>query len=145
DGDVVPCAFAAWRMAKPALQNTVVSAAAFIGERTDARSPLEVVTTAGRLEHAAAFTAVLHDGRHVAVPAVTPAPGLRPETAPRPSVTMLGRETAAMAIAFVLPATATAIAVFARHVARVSSLDEFELPLPHNLPASFALMIVLYL
>jgi membrane protease YdiL (CAAX protease family) len=81
----------------------------------------------------------------VAVPALTREPVLSPQTTDRPPVTLLGRETIAMAVAFVLPATATAIALFARHVAGIADLDEFDLPLPHDLPASLVLMVVLYL
>lgn len=100
---------------------------------------------AGRLEHPAAFTALTVDGVLVAVPALTRAPGLTDTTGGPANTPMLGRETVAMAIAFVLPATVTAIAIFARHVARVSNLDEFDLPLPHNLPGSLVLMVLLYL
>jgi len=60
-------------------------------------------------------------------------------------VPLLGLETIAMTVAFVLPATAAAVALFAQHLAHVSDLDEFDLPLPHNLSASLVLMVVLYL
>jgi membrane protease YdiL (CAAX protease family) len=142
-GETIPVVFAAWRMRTPALQSNATRAAATFGWVTGTTSAAEVVP--GRVEHPAAFTAMLSDGRMVAVPALSRHPGLAPETVERPGVPMLGRETIAMAVAFVLPATVTAVAVFARHVARVSNLDEFELPLPHNLPASLALMVVLYL
>ena len=39
-----------------------------------------VLADAARLEHAAAFTVQLPDGRLGAVPAATPAPGLTPAT-----------------------------------------------------------------
>jgi membrane protease YdiL (CAAX protease family) len=81
----------------------------------------------------------------VTVPALTQDPGLSPQTIERPAVPLLGRETIAVAAAFVLPATAAAIAVFAQHIAHVSDLDEFDLPLPRNLPASLVLMVALYL
>ena len=142
-GETVPVVFAAWRMRTPELQSNAMRAAGSVGSVTSPASVADVVPS--RMEHPAAFTAMLQDGRMVAVPALRRNPGLAPETVERPAVSMLGRETIAMAVAFVLPATVTAVAVFARHVARVSNLDEFELPLPHNLPASLALMVVLYL
>lgn len=151
DGGFVPVVFAAWRMATAALQESTSRAGAALaglpalraeGSTTDVAA---VASGAGRLEHAAAFTALAPDGRFVAVPAVTRDPGLTSDTVEPARTSMLGRETAAMAVAFVLPATVAAVAVFARHVARVSNLDEFELPLPHNLPASLVLMILLYL
>jgi hypothetical protein len=154
DGTVVPVAFAAWRMATATLQDAAVRSAAAVADVSaspahvapaDGTDVAAVVTRAGRLEHAAAFTAVARDGRFVAVPAITGDPGLTRDTVEPARTSMLGRETIAMAAAFVLPATVAAVAVFARHVARVSNLDEFELPLPHNLPASLVLMILLYL
>ena len=142
-GETIPVVFAAWRMRTTDLQSNAMRSAATLGSLTNDVPVADVVPS--RVEHPAAFTAMLTDGRMVAVPALRPDPGLAPETTERPTVSMLGRETIAMAVAFVLPATVTAVAVFARHVARVSNLDEFELPLPHNLPASLALMVVLYL
>jgi Type II CAAX prenyl endopeptidase Rce1-like len=142
-GEVIPVVFAAWRMRTQVLQTNAMRAAASVGDV--AGGPPAAEAAAGRVEHPAAFTAMLFDGRMVAVPALTRDPGLSPETAPRPDVPMLGRETIAMAVAFVLPATVTAVAVFARHVAGVANLDEFKLPLPGNLSGSLALMVVLYL
>jgi hypothetical protein len=143
EAETVPVAFAAWRMRSMPLQSNAVRAAGLLGRLSGAAPVADLMPA--RIEHPAAFTAMLTDGRLVAVPALTREPVLSPQTIEPPAVALLGRETIAMAVAFVLPATVTAVAVFARHVARVSNLDEFELPLPHNLPASLALMIVLYL
>lgn len=141
--EAVPVLFAAWRMRTADLQTNVMRAAGLVGWVSDARAPADLVPA--RIEHPAAFTAMLSDGRMVAVPALTRHPVLSPATAERPATTMLGRETLAMTAALVLPATAAAIAVFAQHAAHVSDLDEFDLPLPHDLAASLALMVVLYL
>jgi membrane protease YdiL (CAAX protease family) len=142
-GEVLPVVFAAWRMRTQVLQTNAMRAAASVGRVADGRSAAEAVP--GRVEHPSAFTAMLSDGRMVALPALTRDPGLSPATVQRPGVPMLGRETIAMAVAFVLPATVAAVAIFARHVAGVANLDEFDLPLPDNLSASLALMVVLYL
>ena len=142
-GETVPVVFAAWRMRTAALQSTAMRAGGMVGWVSGAAAPADLVPT--RVEHPAAFTAILSDGRMVAIPALTPEPVLSPSTTTRPAVQLLGLETIAMTLAFVLPATATAIAVFAQHVAHVSDLDEFDLPLPHDLPASLVLMVVLYL
>ena len=143
DGETVPVVFAAWRMQTPALQTHATRAGGTVGWLGQGAPVADVVPT--RIEHPAAFISMLSDGRMVSVPALTPAPGLTPQTIERPAVSLLGRETIAVAAAFVLPATTAAIAVFAQHIAHVSDLDEFDLPLPHNLPASLALMVVLYL
>jgi hypothetical protein len=143
DGETVPVVFAAWRLRTAVLQTNAIRAAAGVGSLNGATAPAEVVPA--RVEHPAAFVALLPDGRMVAVPALTREPGVSPQTTRRPTVALLGRETIAMAVAFVLPATATAIALFARHLAGVADLDEFDLPLPHDLPVSLALMVVLYL
>jgi membrane protease YdiL (CAAX protease family) len=146
DGEGTPVNFAAWRMATESLQDWTMRAAAGVGAATGGSPQVaELATRAGRLEHPAVFTALTVDGTLVAVPALTRAQGLTNATVEPANVTMLGRETVAIAVAFVLPATVTAIAIFARHVARVSNLDEFDLPLPHNLPASLVLMVLLYL
>jgi hypothetical protein len=143
DGDTVPAVFAAWRMQTAALQGRAMHAAALVGWVSGAAASADVVPD--RVEHPAAFTSLLSDGRMVAVPALTRQPELSLQTVERPGVALLGRETVAMAVAFVLPATVAAIVLLARHVAGVADLDEFKLPLPHDLPASLALMIALYL
>lgn len=142
-GETVPVVFAAWRMGTASLQANATRAGGAVAAVGGAVVPADVVPA--RLEHPAAFMTMLPDGRMVAIPALTAEPALSPQTAERPDVPLLGRETIAVAVAFVLPATAAAVAVFAQHLAHVSDLDEFDLPLPHNKPASLALMLVLYL
>ncbi|HET6817249.1 MAG TPA: CPBP family intramembrane glutamic endopeptidase [Mycobacteriales bacterium] len=143
EGETVPVAFAAWRMRTAALQSNAMRAAGALGWVTGELTPGEVVPD--RVEHPSAFTALLSDGRMVAVPALTGEPVLSPQLVERPGIPLLGWETVVVTVAFVLPATVTAIALFARHVAGVADLDEFRLPLPHHLPASLVLMIALYL
>ena len=143
-GEAVPVVLAAWRMRTPVLQsNTVRAGAAVAGIAGGGTTVADVMP--GRVEHSAAFISILSDGSMVAVPALTRDPGLSPATVGRPDVPMLGRETIAMALAFVLPAAVTAIAIFARHVVGVADLDEFDLPLPDNLSTSLVLMVLLYL
>jgi len=142
-GEAIPVVLAAWRMGTQVLQANAMRSAAAVGVSAADRAAADAIPE--RIEHPAAFTAVLSDGRFLAIPALTRDPGLSPQTVQRPDVPMLGRETVAIALAFVLPATITAIAIFARHAAGVADLDEFKLPLPGNLSGSLALMVVLYL
>ena len=149
EGETVPCAFAVWRIRTGGLQSAVQRvAAALPANGAESVPAAEVARSTGRLEHQAALTVSRFDGTFVAVPSVLPDPGLRSETAPAVTGSarrLLGWETVAVTAAFVLPATVAAISIFARHVARVSNLDEFQLPLRGHLAASLVLMIILYL
>ena len=151
DGQVVVAPLAAWRVRTYPLQNHVLAAARDIARVLPPdRDPggdgvAAVLSQAGRLEYAAAFTAVAEDGRFVTVPAATPDPGLTAETVrPAGGERWLGWETVFVVVAFVLPAAVSAVVVLLRDVARVSSLDEFELPLPHHPATSLILMLLLY-
>jgi membrane protease YdiL (CAAX protease family) len=147
-GDVVTSPLAVWRIRTQALQAAVVRATVDLGRRHPMASDVGgVLADAARLEHAAAFTVQLPDGRLAAVPAATPSPGLTPTTVTPISDanrTWVGWETIFVAIAFVLPAAAAAVVILIRHVERVSDLDEFALPLKHNPAGSLPLMLLLY-
>ena len=147
-GEIVTTPLAAWRIRTTTLQEAVTHAVVDLGRRhpmsTDVRA---VLTEVGRLEHPAAFTVALPDGRLAVVPAAAPAPGLTPTTVTPVAVdgrTWLGWETVFVATAFVLPAAAAAAVILIRHVERVSDLDEFALPLKHNPAGSLPLMLLLY-
>ena len=147
-GDVVTTPLAVWRIRTTALQTAVAQATLDLGRRHALATDVGgVLADAARLEHAAAFTLQLPDGRLAAVPAATPAPGLTPATVTPASTDTrkwLGWETIFVAIAFVLPAVAAAVVILIRHVERVSDLDEFALPLKHNPAGSLPLMLLLY-
>jgi len=146
--EVVTTPLAVWRMRTTSLQEAVARATQDLGRRHPVSTDVAaLLADADRLEHAAAFTLQLPDGRLAAVPAATPAPGLTPQTVT--PVTgdgrkWLGWETIFVAIAFVLPAAAAAVVILIRHVERVSDLDEFALPLKHNPAGSLPLMLLLY-
>jgi membrane protease YdiL (CAAX protease family) len=149
-GETVPSSFAVWRMQTARLQQAVQRAVIAMpaGARHAMVAAADVARDAGRLDQPAAFTVQQSDGLLVAVPGVNADVGLTPETVAEVSTGhrhLLGWETVAVTIAFVLPATVAAVAIFARHVARVSNLDEFQLPLRGHLTASLILMIPLYL
>lgn len=147
-GDVVTTPLAVWRIRTPALQAAVAQATVDLGRRHAMATDVGgVLADAARLEHAAAFTVQLPDGRLGAVPAATPAPGLTPATVTPVGAanrTWMGWETIFVAVAFVLPAVAAALVILIRHVERVSDLDEFALPLKHNPAGSLPLMLLLY-
>ena len=144
-GEVVRAPFASWRVRTYPLQNHVLAAARDVSRLVAMDDVGSVLTDAGRLEYAAAFTAVAEDGRFVVVPAAAPDPGLTAATVrPAGPTPWLGWETIFVVIAFVLPAAVSAVVVLLRDVARVSSLDEFELPLPHHPATSLILMLLLY-
>ena len=144
-GEVVRASFASWRVRTYPLQNHVLAAARDVSRLVAMDDVGAVLTELGRLEYASAFTAVADDGRYVVVPAATPDPGLTAETVqPAGPSRWLGWETVFVVIAFVLPAAVSAIVVLLRDVARVSSLDQFELPLPHHPATSLILMLLLY-
>lgn len=147
-GGVVTTPLAVWRIRTTALQTAVAQATLDLGRRHALATDVGgVLADAARLEHAAAFTLQLPDGRLAAVPAATPAPGLTPATVTPASTDTrkwLGWETIFVAIAFVLPAVAAAVVILIRHVERVSDLDEFALPLKHNPAGSLPLMLLLY-
>ena len=147
-GDVVTSPFAVWRMRTTALQAAVVNGTVDLARRHPMTCDVGgVLADAARLEHAAAFTVQLPDGRLASVPAATPSPGLTPATvtpAGAANRKWLGWETIFVAIAFVLPAAAAAVVILIRHVERVSDLDEFALPLKHNPAGSLPLMLLLY-
>jgi len=147
-GDVVTTPLAVWRMRTAALQSAVVRATLDLGRRHPMNADVGgVLADEARLEHAAAFTVQLPDGRLAAVPAATPTPGLTPSTVTPvgdANRKWLGWETIFVAIAFVLPAAAAAVVILIRHVERVSDLDEFALPLKHNPAGSLPLMLLLY-
>jgi membrane protease YdiL (CAAX protease family) len=147
-GDVVTTPFAIWRMRTTTLQNAVVRATQDAGRVLPYSVDIAgLLADVGRLEHAAAFTVQLPDGRMTAVPAATPDPGLTPQTVTPvadESRRLLGWETVFVSVAFVLPAAAAAAVILIRHVERVSDLDEFALPLKHNPAGSLPLMVLLY-
>ena len=147
-GNVVTTPLAVWRIRTQALQSAVVQATVDLGRRHPHDSDVGgVLADAARLEHPAAFTVQLPDGRLAAVPAATPSPGLTPATvAPVSDANRkwVGWETIFVAVAFVLPAAAAAVVILIRHVERVSDLDEFALPLKHNPAGSLPLMLLLY-
>ena len=144
-GDVVVAPLAAWRVRTYPLQNHVIAAARDVSRVVAMDHVGDVLTEAGRLEYASAFTAVADDGRLVVVPAATPDPGLTAATVqPADSVQWLGWETVFVVVAFVVPAAVSALVVLLRDVARVSSLDQFELPLPDHPATSLILMLLLY-
>ena len=147
-GNVVTTPLAVWRIRTQALQSAVVQATVDLGRRHPHDSDVGgVLADAARLEHPAAFTVQLPDGRLAAVPAATPSPGLTPATVARVSDAnrkWVGWETIFVAVAFVLPAAAAAVVILIRHVERVSDLDEFALPLKHNPAGSLPLMLLLY-
>jgi hypothetical protein len=146
-GEVVTSAFAAWRMASAGLQDGVATAARDAYAALAVDDVAAVLDVAGRLEHPAAFTVLLPDGRFVAVPAATGDPGLTAATVvpvTGDSARMLGWETVVVVVAFALPAVIGALVLLVRHVARVSNLDEFALPLKHNPAGSLVLMLLLY-
>ena len=149
-GEVVVVPLAAWRVRTYPLQNHVLAAARDVArvvppERDPGDGVAAVLSQAGRLEYAAAFTAATDDGRLIAVPAATPDPGLTAQTVhPAGAERWLGWETVFVVVAFVVPAAVSAVVVLLRDVARVSSLDEFELPLPHHPATSLILMLLLY-
>lgn len=146
-GDVVATAFASWRMATSELQEGVVRATRDLTRVLPADEVAPALEAADRLEHAAAFTVVVDDGRYVAVPAATRDPGLTPQTV-QPvagdNARLLGWETVVVVVAFALPAVVGAVVLLVRHVERVSNLDEFALPLKHNPAGSLVLMLLLY-
>jgi len=146
--DVVTTPLAVWRIRTTGLQEAVAQATQDLGRRQPVFTDVAaLLADADRLEHAAAFTLQLPDGRLAAVPAATPAPGLTPETVIPVSGDggrWLGWETVFVAVAFVLPAAAAAVVILIRHVERVSDLDEFALPLKHNPAGSLPLMLLLY-
>ena len=147
-GEIVTSPFAVWRMRTVNLQNAVARAAQDAGRVLPHYADVAaVLADVERLEHPAAFTVQLPDGRLAAVPAATPAPGLTPQTVTPvagDNARLLGWETVFVSVAFVLPAAAAAVVIFIRHVARVSDLDEFALPLKHNPAGSLPLMLLLY-
>ena len=147
-GDVVTTPLAVWRIRTTTLQEAVAQAALDLGRRhAMATDVAGVLAGAARLEHAAAFTVQLPDGRLAAIPAATRPHGLTPTTV-TPVIgegrRWLGWETIFVATAFVLPAAAAAAVLLIRHVERVSDLDEFALPLKHNPAGSLPLMLLLY-
>ena len=147
-GDVVVSPLSVWRMRTQALQEGVVRASVDLARRRSSDVDVAaVLADASRLEHAAAFTVQLPDGRLAAVPAATPNPGLTPSTVvplSPASRSWHGWETVFVSTAFVLPAAAAAAVILIRHVERVSDLDEFALPLKHNPAGSLPLMLLLY-
>lgn len=147
-GDVITTPMAAWRMRTTTLRDAVVQATFDLGRRHPSQADVAAVLTGvGRLEHPAAFTVQLQDGRLAAVPAASPDPGLTPATVTPVGVEgrkWMGWETVFVATAFVLPAAAAAAVILIRHVERVSDLDEFALPLKHNPAGSLPLMLLLY-
>jgi hypothetical protein len=146
-GDVVATKFASWTMATQELQESVARAARDVVRVVPVADVAAVLEAATRLEHPAAFTVMAPDGTLVAVPAASPDPGLTPQTVTPvagENTRLLGWETVFVVVAFVVPAAISAVVLFVRHVARVSNLDEFELPLKHNPAASLVLMLLLY-
>jgi len=147
-GQVIVTPFAVWRIRTATLQAAVAHATQDLGRRLPMTADVAgVLADEARLEHAAAFTVALPDGRLAAVPAATPSPGLTPATVTPvggDGRKWLGWETIFVAIAFVLPAAGAAVVILVRHVERVSDLDEFALPLKHNPAGSLPLMLLLY-
>jgi CAAX protease family protein len=146
-GEVVATAYASWRMATPQLQDAVSRVTRDFARMLPVDDAASALETRRRLEHAAAFTVMVDDGRLVAVPAATHDPGLNADTvepASGDNARLLGWETVVVVVAFALPAVIEAVVILARHVARVSNLDEFALPLKHNPAGSLVLMLLLY-
>ena len=145
DGAVVASPFSMWRLRTHELQRAVAAAARDVVSVAGAQDVAAVLTDAGRLEHPAAFTVAATSEAMVAVPAATPDPGLTPDTvAPAGSQELLGWETVFVVLAFVVPATVSAVVELARNLARVSPLDVFDLPLPSHPATSLILMLLLY-
>jgi hypothetical protein len=84
------------------------------------------------------------------LPIATPDPGLSPETvsplvATDGSARWLGWETIFVVVAFALPGFGAAVEILAQHLGGVSSLNEFDLPLPHSPAASLFILLLGYL
>jgi membrane protease YdiL (CAAX protease family) len=94
----------------------------------------------------------LHDAGRLAgqeaLPLVTADPGLTPATVGAAdtagSVRWLGLETVFVMVAFAFPFVVGAVVTLARHFGGVSDLNEFALPLPHHVAASFFLLLLEY-
>lgn len=149
-GEAVPVSLAAWGLRSADLTKAVYDVVPRMpAPSVDCTPPAELLERRGQLEHPSAFTVARRDGTLVAVPARRPGRGLTSQTVTAVTETsarrLLGPETVTMAVAFVLPAAVSAVVILARHVARVSNLDEFALPLPGHLTASLLLMLALYM
>jgi Type II CAAX prenyl endopeptidase Rce1-like len=134
DGTVVPVVWSVTRVANQAWLTTVTYAASGFGVTQEHVAP------------------TLHSAERLAgqetLPLVTADPGLTPATVGAADtagpVRWLGWETVFVIVAFAFPAVAGAVVILARHVGGVSDLNEFALPLPHHVAASFFLLVLEY-
>jgi hypothetical protein len=134
DGTVVPVVWSVTRVTNQAWLTTVTYAASGFGATQEHVAP--TLDTADRLAGQAAL------------PLITVDPGLTPATVGAADaagpVRWLGWETVFVIVAFAFPAVAAAVVILARHFGGVSDLNEFALPLPHHVGASFFLLVLEY-
>lgn len=134
DGRVIPVMWAAADRNDTALVTKVGQAAAGFGATQQAVEG--TLASTGRL------------ALSWPVPLASPQPTLSPETvAPLPiadsaATKWLGWETIFVVTAFALPGVAAAVRILGRHLAGISDLDNFALPIPHRpFPSLFILLL----